>query len=112
MQRREDEIRNWKLENRSEILIRWEDPPAVPGRQQESDIYRSKGQGPGKDPSPVPRPLGKARGVVHPLPPERANSVLDALRRAMAFSLSRGERVAEGRGRVRGLCPPVAVRPL
>ena len=45
-------------------------------------------------------------------PRERANTVLGALRRAMAFSLSLGERVAEGRGRVRGLFPTVAVRPL
>src|SRR5208337_3977895 len=65
---------------------------------------------PGKDPSPVPRPLVKARGAVHPLPLERASAVSGALPRAMTFSLSLGERVAEGRGRVRGLFRTVAVR--
>src|SRR5208283_860765 len=61
---------------------------------------------PGKDPSPVPRRLGKARGAVHPLPAEREKRVFSAWVRAMIFPLSRGERVAEGRGRVRGLSQP------
>ena len=73
----------------------------------EFDIFLSEGSFAGqKDPSPVPRPLVKARGAVHPLPRERENRF--CARGRDDFSLSRGERVAEGRGRVRGLltCPP------
>ena len=91
--------------------MRWE-IPLCRGGSKSLIFTKARADGPGKDPSPVPRPLAKARGAVHPLPRERANAVLGALRRAMAFSLSVGERVAEGRGRVRGLLPAVAVRPL
>ena len=96
----------------SDLLIRWEIPRLCRGGSKSLTFTGVRAHGSGKDPSPVPRPLGKARGAVHPLPRERANAVLGALRRAMAFSLSLGERVAEGRGRVRGLFPTVAVRPL
>ncbi len=59
----------------------------------------------GKDPSPVPRPLVKARGAVHPLPRERENPIFGAPVRAVICSLSLGERVTEVRGRVRGAFP-------
>jgi hypothetical protein len=50
---------------------------------------------PESDPSPVPPPPVKARGAGHPLPWERENPHEEQ------FPL-RGEKVAEGRSRVRG----------
>ena len=50
-------------------LIRWEIPPLCPGGSKRLTLTGVRAHGSGKDPSPVPRPLGKARGAVHPLPP-------------------------------------------
>jgi hypothetical protein len=62
----------------------------------------------GKDPSPGPRRLEKAPVAVHPLPTGEGKA-LSSLPSPVgkgagieSFSLSRGERVAEGRGGVRG----------
>ena len=100
------------MEYNSFPLIRGEIPQLCRGGSQRLTFSGVRVGWLGKDPSPVPRPLERTRGAVHPLPWERANAVLGALRRAMTFSLSLGERVAEGRGRVRGLFPTVAIRPL
>ena len=86
---------SWRLQGRLEAgvtPIRWEIPRLCRGGSKSLTFSGVRAQGLGKDPSPVPRPLGKARGAVHPLPRERANAVLGALRRAMALSLSLGER--------------------
>ena len=46
---------------------------------------------PGKSPSPVPRPLVKARGAVHPLPWERESPIFSARVRDDFFPLPWGE---------------------
>ena len=83
-------------------------PPTVPGRQQEFDIYRSNGAGGEQRPLTRPAPAGEGARRGPPSPPGEGKCGFGALGRATAFSLPLGERVAEGRGRVRGLCPPVA----
>jgi hypothetical protein len=49
-------------------LIRWEIPRLCRGGSKSSTFTGVTAHGPGSDPSPVPRPLVKARGAVHPLP--------------------------------------------
>jgi hypothetical protein len=70
------------------------DPPALPGRQWQFD---SSGMRAGHK---TPHPAAHGR---HPLPTGEG-------RESLSFSL--GEKVAEGRGRMRGLFPTVALRPL
>ena len=65
-----------------------------------------------KAPHPSRARRGKRAARSTLSPRERANAALGALRRAMAFSLAHWEMVAEARGRVRGLFPTVAVRPV
>ena len=72
--------------------MRWEIPQLC---REAVRVLTSSGitvRWPGKDPSPGPRPLVKARGAVHPLPWERENPVFSAPVRAMIYSLSLGER--------------------
>ena len=60
----------------SQVLIRWDVARRCRGGSRSLTFTGVMEQGASKDPSPVPRPLGKARGAVHPLPRERANAVL------------------------------------